>query len=193
MPSIHAILAALDEREIARRVGLLHDEARMRYPLQRNTVDSFDEFADQIGDYYAYHLSACVGNGGRFPPGEAIGRAKELLDREYRRRHGDIVSAFTDARDSLNSGMRGILDVIADGLKFESVERYIREVFDQHIAPHSWETKVEIIRQFIRECGKNLSSSIRSDQPERYAQNYQDLIRSYINGLRETSAIFRRL
>jgi hypothetical protein len=193
MPSIHTILAALDEREIARRVGLPHDEARMRYPLQRNTVDSFDEFADQIGDYYAYHLSACVGNGGRFPRGEAIGRAKELLDREYRRRHGDIVSAFTDARDSLNSGMRGILDVIADGLKFESIERYIREVFDRHIAPNAWEVKVEIIRQFIRECGANLSSSIRSDQPERYAQNYQDLIRSYINGLRETSSILRRL
>ena len=46
---------------------------------------------------------------------------------------------------------------------------------------------------FIRECGANLSSSIRSDQPERYAQNYQDLIRTYINGLRETSSMFRRL
>jgi hypothetical protein len=193
MPSIHTILAALDEREIARRVGRLHDEARMRYPLQRNTVDTFDDFAEGIGDYYAYHLAACLANGGRLSRGEAIGRAKELLDREYHRRHGDIVSAFNDAHDGLNNGMRGILDAIADGLKFESMERYIREVFDRHIAPNAWEVKVEIIRQFIRECGANLSSAIRADQVERYAQNYQDIIRSYIHGLRETSAMFRRL
>lgn len=193
MPSIRTILAALDEREIARRVGVPHDEARMRYRLERTTVNTFDEFADLVGDYYAYHFAACVANGARLSRSEAIGRGKELLDREYRRRHGDIVSAFNDAHDGLNGAMRGILDTIADGLKFESMERYIREVFDRHIAPNAWEVKVEIIRQFIRECGANLASSIHADQPERYAQNYQELIRTYLNGLRETSSIFRRL
>jgi len=193
MPSINTVLAALDEREIARRVARPHDEARMRYPLRRNTVDSFDEFVEGIGDYYAYHLAACLGNGGRLSREEASGRAKELLDHEYRRRQGDILSAFNDAHDGLNGGMRGVLDAITDGLKFESMERYIRGVFDRHIAPNSWEAKVEIIRQFIRVCGAHMASSFRADQPERYAQNYQDLISSYINGLRETSSIFRRL
>jgi hypothetical protein len=193
MPSIHTILAALDEREIARRVGLPHDEARMRYRLDRNTVNTFDEFADRVGDYYGYHFNTCVGNGGRLSRSEAAGRAKEILDREYHRHQGDIVTAFNDARDGLNGGLRRILDVIAETLKYESIERYIREVFDRHIAPNAWEIKVEIIRQFIRECGANLASSIRADQPERYAHNYQDLIRSYVNGLRDTSSIFRRL
>lgn len=167
MPSIHPVLAALDEREIARRVARPHDKARMRYPLRRNTVDSFDEFVDGIGDYYAYHLAACLGNGGRLSREEATGRAKELLDREYRRRHGDILSAFNDAHDGLNGGMRGVLDAIAEGLKFESMERYMRSVFDRHIAPNSWEAKVEIIRQFVRVCGAHIASSFRADQPER--------------------------
>jgi hypothetical protein len=193
MPSIHAILAALDEREIARRVGLPHDEARMRYRLERNTVDTFDDFADRVGEYYAYHFAACIGNGARLSRSEAVGRAKELLDGQYRRRHGDVLTAFNDAHEGLNGGMRGILDTIAEGLKYESAERYIREVFDRHIAPNAWEAKVEIIRQFIRQCGANLSSSIRADQPERYAQNYQMLIQAYVNGLRETSSILRRL
>ena len=165
----------------------------MRYRLDRNTVDTFDEFADRIGDYYGYHFSTCVSNGGRLSRDEAVSRGKEVLEREYRRRHGDIVSAFNDAHEGTNGGMRVILDLIGEAIKYESVERYIREVFDRHIAPNAWEVKVEIIRQFIRECGASLASSFRADQPERYAHSYQDLVRGYVNGLQATSSIFRRL
>lgn len=189
---VAAILIALSEREITRRVALRHDHARLQYRLERITVDTFDEFADLIGDYYNYHFAACVSGGTRLPHHEAVARAKELLDHEYRRRHIDIASAFADAQDGQSGAMRGVLDTLADGLKFESIERYIRGVFDQ-IAPNDWELKVEVIRQFIQKCGDQLAPSFRADQPERYAQNYQELIRSYVNGLRETAAIFRRL
>ena len=66
-------------------------------------------------------------------------------------------------------------------------------MFDKHVAPNSWEDKVEIIRQFIAQCGANLASSIDVSQPERYAQNFQELIRSYVQSLQTTSSIFRRL
>jgi len=193
MPRIDALLAALDERHIARRIGLRHDEARLRYPLHRNTVGTFDAFSTVIADYYNHHFTQCVSNGGALAPSEAAGRAKELLERQYRRRRGDIVSAFNDAHDGTNGGLRVVLDTLAEGLKAESVERYVRDVFDQHVAPNAWEAKVEIIRQFIRQCGANLASSIRADQPERYAQNFQELIRSYVDALQQTSSIFRRL
>ena len=193
MAAIDNLLSDLDERVMARRIGLRHDEARMRYPLHCNTVDSFDEFSTVITDYYNRHFCA-VSNGGSLPRADAAGRAKEIIEKEYRRRHnGDIVAAFNDARDGTNGGMRVVLDTVAEGLKTEFVERYIRDVFDRHVAPNAWEDKVEIIRQFIRQCGANLSSSIRADQPERYAQNYQELIRSYVESLQRTSSIFRRL
>ena len=63
MASIRTLLTALDEREIARRVGLPHDEARIRYRLERNTVDTFDQFADGIGDYYNHHVVASGAGG----------------------------------------------------------------------------------------------------------------------------------
>jgi hypothetical protein len=34
---------------------------------------------------------------------------------------------------------------------------------------------------------------IQADQPERYAQDYQALVFSYVQALQATSAIFRRL
>ena len=191
--SIDSLLAELDERTTAKRIGIPHDEARTRYALGSNTVSNFDDFSRIISEYYNSHFTACISNGGKLPTPEATSRAKELLEKEYRRRGGDIVMAFNDAYDGTNGGMRVVLDTIAEGLKAESLERYIRDVFDRYITPNSWEQKVEIIRQFIAHCGVYLGSSIRSDQPERYAQNYQELIRSYVTALQQTSRIFRRL
>jgi hypothetical protein len=193
MPSIAGLLNEIDERTIAMREGLPHDEARIRYPLRSNTIGNFDEFSNAIADYYNYHFTTCVSRGGHLSRSEAAGRAKELLEKEYRRRNDDIVTAFNDAHDGTNGGMRVVLDNIAEGLKADSVERYIRDAFDRHVAPNSWEDKVEIIRQFIAFCGPLLSSSVSAGQPERYAQNYQELIRSYVDGLQRASSVFRRL
>lgn len=193
MAAIDNLLKALDEREMAQRVGLKHDEARMNYQLQSNTAADFETFTGIIADYYNHHFTKCVSSGGALSPSEAAGRAKEILERDYRRRNGDIVAAFNDAHDGTSGGLRVILDKLAEALKIESVERYIRDMFDKHVAPNSWEDKVEIIRQFIAQCGANLSSSIDAKQPERYAQNFQELIRSYVQSLQTTSSIFRRL
>ena len=193
MTSVENLLTELEERTIAQRISASHDKARMRYHLHSNTVESFDEFNHIIRDYYNYHFTSCVSHGGNLSSSEAASKAKELLEQEYRRRGGDLVTAYNNARDGTNGGLRIALDVIAEGIKTKSVEGYIRDVFDRHVEPNSWAQKVEIIHQFIAHCGLHLSSSIRKDQPERYAQNYQELIRSYVNALQETSSIFRRL
>jgi hypothetical protein len=191
--SINSLLSELDERTIAQKIGIPHDEARMRYPINSNTTRNFHDFTWTIGDYYNEHFTTCISRGGTLPVSEAAGRAKEILEQEYRRRGGDLVTAFNDAHDGTNGGLRVVLDTIAEGLKAESVERYIRDAFDRHVAPNSWEQKVEIIRQFIAHCGSFLSSDIQTHQPERYARDFQDLIRSYISALQRTSSIFRRL
>jgi len=193
MADIRSLLAALDERTIAREVAIPHDEVRMRYPLRSNTVTDFDEFTDMIGDYYNYHFTSCISGGGSLAKTEASGRAKEILESEYRRRGGGITTAFNDAHEGTNGGMRAVLDLLAERLKAESVQRYVRDVFDRQVAPNAWEDKVEIIRQFIVQCGAHLASSIRSDQPERYAHDFEALIRSYVQALQQTSSMFRRL
>lgn len=193
MVSLDSLLQAIDELTIAQEVGIPHDEARMRFALNSNTVSDFAGFQEALGAYYNHHFTTCVSRGGTLSPSEARGSAKEIVERDYRRRNGTIVTAFNDAQDGTNGGLRAQLDIIAEGLKALSVERHIREAFDRHVRPSSWEDKVEIIRQFIRQCGPHLASSIRADQPERYAQDYSDLIRAYVNALRQTSSVFRRL
>lgn len=192
MTNIKLLLDALDERTIARKIGILHDETRMAYALQSNTVRDFRAFEDVLGDYFNHHFSA-ASQGGRLSRDEAIARAKEMIERAYQRRNGNVVTAFNDAQDGTNGGLRKILDVLADGLKTEAIERYVRQTFDRYVMPNSWEDKVELLRQFLDQCGVNLSPSIRRDQPERYAHDYVLLVRSYANAIQQTSAVFRRL
>jgi len=192
MGDINALINALDERAIAKKIGIKNDEARMKYRLRSNTISNFDEFSRIIADYYNFHFTKCVSGGGSLSTTEAGGRAKEIIEREYRKRGGDVVAACNNAQDGTDGGMRAVLDVIAEGIKAESVERYVRDMFDRHVAPNSWDDKVDIIRQFIRHCGGQLSSSIRSSQPEAYASNFEGLIRSYVAALQQTSSMFRR-
>ena len=193
MNTIERILHELDERTIAQGVGIPHDEARLSYRLSRNTVSDFREFERTIADYYNHHFIRCVSHGGRLSASEAMGRAKEILEGEYRRQGGDLVTAYNDAHDGTHGGLRAILDLLANQLKTEAIERHIRGVFDRYVQPNSWEDKVELIRQFLARCGQDLSSSVRADQPERYARDYQELIRAYMDALQRTSKVLRRL
>ena len=192
MGSLENLFRTMDEVTIAQSIGIPHDEARMNYSLTKNTVNDFSEFTDITSDYYNYHVSRCVVHGGYLSKSDAAGRAKELLEREYGRQGGNLMQAFNDAHDGTNGGLRVVLDKIAEKLKAESVERYIRDAFDNYVDPTSWGQKVEIIRQFLARYGHSLASSIRVDQPERYAQNYEELIRAYVESLKRTSSIFRR-
>ncbi len=193
MQAIDGLLAELDERTIARQIAVEHDQARMKYSLDSNTVSSYQQFKSIITHYYNYHHVKCISHGGQLSSSHAYGKAKELLEREYRKRNGDIVSAYNDAHDGTNGGLRVVLDTIADGLKAEQIERYINDVFDRYVEPNSWEQKVDIIRQFIGYCGRILSSSVAASDPERYAHDYNGLIRSYVDGLQRTSSMFRRM
>ena len=67
MAAIDNLLAALDERRLAQQVGLKHDEARVSYQLQSNTVAEFDAFTDIIADYYNHQFTRCVSGGGALP------------------------------------------------------------------------------------------------------------------------------
>ena len=192
MGSLDSLLSQVDELAIAQNVGIPHDEARMGYALSVNTVGSFEEFTGLIANYYNHHVSRCVLHGGALSRTEAAGRAKEILEQDYRKQGGNSITAYNDAHDGTNGGLRIVLDRLAEQLKAESVERYIRDAFDRYVDPTSWEQKVDIIRQFIARFSRMLSSAIHPDQPERYAQNYEELIRAYVDGLKRTSSVFRR-
>jgi hypothetical protein len=193
MAAIDNLMAELDERHLARLIGTPHDNARVRYPLRKNTAESFDEYEETIGDYLNRQFSECVTRGGSLSRSEAASRAKEIIEREYRRRNGDIVSAYNDAHDGTNGGIRAQLDLICDALKNESLGRHVRDAFDRHVRPNAWPEKVAIIRSIIARFGSLMGSAIQADQVERYAHDYRNLVENLTQALQRSAAAFRRL
>jgi hypothetical protein len=192
MALIDQMLELLNERKIAREVSWAHNDARGAYTLPRTIVDSFDEFCEIIGDYYAYHFARCLGPGSYLSKRVAVQEAREIIEREYRR-EGGIEAAFRDARDGDNRGLLRHLDLICDAMRNREVERYVRHVFDALVAPVDWDRKVQLIREYIARCDASLAQDIDRNTPERYAADYQALVRAYVEGLRHASKAFRRL
>jgi hypothetical protein len=193
MSALKAILSELDQRNLAMKIGSVHDRTRMQYRFDTNTIGGFDEFSKAIGDYYNHHFAICNSNGGKLSEAEACQAAREIVENYYRHKtRGNIVNAYNDAREGTNGGMRVILDMIADDLKMRSIERHIQQVFDRYVAPNSWEDKVAIIRQFIDTYGELLSGSIDRANPERYAQDFHTLIRQIVQTMEQTSHVLRR-
>jgi len=192
MSNLKKLINETSETNIARKVRE-HDNARIKFSLLSNTVKDYDEFCQIIGDYVRFHYSMCISFGGNMSYTEALGLGREIIDQEQRRKGSDFIGAYHDARDGINGGLKSVIDVITEGLKAISVERFIRYTFDKYVAPNSWDQKVAIIKEFIKHCGAHLSASIQVDTPERYAANYYELIRNYVEGMRRTSSIFRRL
>lgn len=191
MSVLDNILHELDESYIVDNISKKHDEARVQYPLKSITVPDDTAFDNLIADYYNYHFTNCISSGGELSRAEAAGRAKEIVTQYYRRRRLDKLNAYSDGKTGTNGGMREILDIIMEALKEEAVERHFRDVIDRFVAPSSWEEQVEIIQDLFKRIPD--SQHINKDQPERYARNYEDLIRGLVEQLRTQSTIFRRL
>ncbi|MCB0753084.1 MAG: hypothetical protein KDC52_16545, partial [Ignavibacteriae bacterium] len=180
----------LSEEYVAEKVEKIHDEARIRFYLTRNSVANDAEFENLIAEYYNHHFTTCVSNGGELTKAEASGRAKEIITDNYKRRKLDKLNAYADGINGRNGGMRAILDIILDFLKQEAIERHIREVIDRYIAPTIWEEQVEIIQELFN----YYPDSIKVDKahPERYARNYEELLRALIEQLNATKNKLRK-
>ena len=193
MAKINNMVRALEDRNIAQLVGIPHDTARMKFQTRSNTVKNMGEYRQIVRSYVKHHHSECISSGGSMSNSEAEGIAREILEQEFRRRGGDYITGYNMAQEGVDGGLKAVLDIIAEGLKAMSVERFIRHTFDNYVAPNAWDQKVEIIREFIAHYGAHLSSSIDVNNPERYASDYYELIRNYTEAMRRTSSVFRRL
>lgn len=191
MSVLDNILHELDESYIVDHIAKKHDEARVQYSLASITVPDDIAFDNLIADYYNYHFTKCISSGGELSRADAAGRAKDIITQQYRRKRLDKLNAYSDGKTGTNGGMREMLDIIMESLKEEAVERHYRDVIDRYIAPSSWDEQVDIIKELFKRIPD--SQHINKDQPERYARNYEDLIRALVEQLRTQSTIFRRL
>jgi hypothetical protein len=193
MGVLESILKELDELYIVQHVSLKHDEARAQRPRKIIVVENDAEFDDVIAEYYNHHFTRCISGGGSLSRAEAAGRAKQIIEQYYRRHGGDILDAYRNGKKGTDGGIPKILDIIFEHLKEEAIEYHVRDVFDRYVAPSSWEEQVAIIKELLIILKNTGATSLDFDHPERYAKNYEELIRAFSEGLQRSAARLRRL
>lgn len=194
MSCFASLLYDLDPKVIAQRVEAVHNAARAQYQARTMRPASYRDFEEIIGDYYNFHVSRCMVTAGWLSHADAISAAKAILEREYGPRgQGAITGAFNDARCGTNGGLRRILNTIAESLRNQAVKYHVRDAFDRNVAPYKCKARVGIIRQFLAHFGRHLPTSIRIDVPERYADNYEELILAYCEAYKEINRLMDML
>ena len=191
--SFEAIYNALDEDTVAREASKPHDEARIRFYLKCNTVSGWHELRSTLTTYTKHHVAACRILGGVVSDGEAESMAMDFLEREYRRRGQDVSDICHDAVTGLNGGMHALLNIICEGFRTQSTDRYVRHVFRAAIDPRNFEERLEIIRQLVSRLGPDVRGRIDTEHPERYAgREYADFVQAYVGAVQRMKAAFRR-
>ncbi len=175
------IIKELSKDYITEHIEKPHNEARISFHLTSNSVPDDASFENLIGEYYNHHFTKCVSNGGELTRAEATGRAKEIITENYRRRRLDKLNAYSDGINGSNGGMMAIIDIIMEQLKNDAKERHVQEVIDRYIARSRWEEQVEIIKELFDFYPKSLN--VDRDNPERYARNYEELIKALMESL----------
>ena len=192
MTIINNLMKELDEGTIARQIGSKHDNARTQYQLRTNIVDNYQSFIDLITDYYNYHFQQ-VYQCGPLSPADAEGKAKAMVNQAYRQNRGDIMSAFREARENINGGMRRVLDAICDAMKGEHIEQYIENVFDRYSDPEDFDTMTEILHQFCQKYGDHFGSILQIDKNEFYARDWKRIVRIMVDVINQAASAYRRI
>jgi hypothetical protein len=189
MNELKRILQTLREDSIRQDVGGRHDKARDSFPNNLRQVGTFAEFEDAIGEYYAFHFSACTAPGATMVRHEATERAKEILADDYRERGENLNQAFADTQ---KRGLRRIYDVIADRLRRDEESRWKKSIVDKIIPQNNYEMKVELIRQMFA-AAPELFGDFDKHQPEKYYPEYSRLVSRLIDNLDRLARESRRV
>lgn len=189
---LQPLLSALDQTTLARRISFPIDSARASYVMESITINRYEDFNDVIVSYY-FHLLHHSGE--TLAPIDSIANAAEalsLLERSFATK-GGLKAALAEAREGINGGLRLVLDMVTDQFKREEQEKHINCVLKSAMDPMDWETKVALMDELMRRLKHVLPPKIGSQPPERFAGQYEIIVKAYVDSINEMNFVFRKL
>lgn len=190
--TLQEILSKISREALAQTIGLKIDLARISYQMDQVIIESFEELNESMLSYYVYllqHLDRI-----RIPVDFNALNAElfGLINRAFSN-NGGLKFAIEESRTGVWGGMRYILDRITDQFKKEEQEKIIDLVLKYSFDPLEWDIKVSLIKDLIEVLKPVLAPEIYSQPPERFANNYEILIRSYVNSIDQVTHTFQTI
>ena len=188
---LQSLLSTLDQITLARRISFPIDSARASYVMDSITINRYEDFNDVIVSYYSHLLHHSEGTHAPIDPIANAAEALSLLERSFATK-GGLKAALAEAREGINGGLRLVLDMVTDKFKREEQEKHINCVLKSAMDPMDWETKVALMDELMRRLKHVLPPKIGSQPPERFAGQYEIIVKAYVDSINEMSFVFRK-
>ena len=178
MADLGKILGLLGERNISREVSLVHDRARERYVVDKDTVSSFDEFKDEITKFYRHQIAETLA---KIDDAEYVdimeGQALDIVANAFPSQTGTFAEAYKIASSGIRGGLRTVIDAIYEALKNDMETRYVEHVLRTYVDPLDWDERTQLMEDYVREFGDYLPPGEKMESSTLMATNYEEILR----------------
>lgn len=191
-PILNAVLSEISADTLTVSVGMPIDSARAAYLLDSVVVDSHEQFRETIASFFL-HLLRFTRN--ILEPVDLDGAGAEgvaLLERAFSSQ-GGYQAALAEARNATNGGLRFVLDLMTEQFKREQQEKHIGHALKSALDPLDWEGKVDLMKALLDQLQSHLPQEITSQPAERYAGNYEGIVKAHVRSMDQVKTIFRSL
>jgi hypothetical protein len=93
----------------------------------------------------------------------------------------------------IHGGMRLVFDAMTESLKLKREEDYINMVFKITMDALDWDSKVRLMKVFMKRIGAELPDDLRDLPPDRLESHWEKIIRVFVESISKVKNLLRRL
>lgn len=184
-------LEKLNSRTIEKEVTNVFDEARETFMPVKITMETHDEILDTVTSFYTHVLRHTNSLKGNYKKDAVTTEALNIFKKAFPSEQ-NLKEALAIAKSGSKGGMSWILNIITEYLKKEAAEKYRFRIIKEIMDPLDFNTKVSIIKTLIEREKNHLPEEIASQPPERYANEYIEIIKVYVDLRSQISEVMRK-
>jgi hypothetical protein len=189
---IDYILERLNPHYIDAEITRPIDEARSSYLLNSVNNQSYEELIDTVTKFYIHILRHTNPQNIQPDVDSYSTEALNILNKVYPNRN-DYNNFIINGLHGYNGGIRVIFDKITSYLKSDLKEKYITATINEVINPLDYRLKKSLIKEIIDREGSKLEIDKDLLIPDKYVDNYLEIIRAYTESKYRLNNIFIRL
>lgn len=186
---LEAILSEIGADNLTEKIAKPINQARATYVMDA-TVASHENFIEIITSFYLHVLRHIRSVIDPVDKSAVSAEALALLERTFAK-DGGFQGALAEARHATNGGVRLVLDSLTRQFIREQQEKHIDHVLKTAMDPLDWDGKVKLIDAIIKRLRPYLPADIVDQPAERFAVQYEQIVRAYSQTLDQITSFLR--
>lgn len=176
---MNIILDACSPRNLAQKIGIPLDEARLTFHMESIKVRSHAQFVNTITAFYIHTLEQLGELGADYKKEQMAKNAHSWVEEAFHKQ-GGFTAALSEAKSPMQGGTRFILDWLIDYEKSKRMREYVDYLLKTEVDIRGFKYRTAFIKCFFSRYQAYLPSEIKSQPPERYTNQFQSIIKTYI-------------